>query len=154
MKYTCPKCKAKYCSLKCFKSEKHIEMDTKTAQEEPKPESPTEEPKVEQDSGDQGPTEDPMINALIKDDRFQYYMKSPQLQLHLLTIVEILNNVSLTNEYSADGRREIASKKINNLRLGGAEPNEWMNEFFEWLEEWIAKYKQNVSTQKAEEVQN
>lgn len=153
MKYTCPKCGVKYCSLKCFKSEIHKSMDeSKLEKIDIKPESieQNQENEIENAIETENNTkiEDTMIDSLIKDDKFKYYMKSPPLQLHILSIIEILNNISLTNEYSSDGRREIASKKINNLRLGGLESNEWVNEFFEWLTEWINEWNNNNNNNK------
>lgn len=141
MKYTCPKCGTKYCSLACFKSETHKLKDAAKVEEIEIIPEPIQETKTSEEQEQPPHSDDPMIDALIKDEKFQYYLKSPPLQLHILTIVEILNNISLTNEYSSDGRKEIASKKINNLRTGGLESNEWVNEFFEWLTEWMEKWE-------------
>ena len=63
-----------------------------------------------------------------------------------LTVLEIINNISLTNEYSKDGRFEIASRKLNNLRLGGVEENEYVEEFVSWLLTWIENYKKENTT--------
>lgn len=152
-KYTCPHCAAKYCSLKCFKSETHVARDASVV-EKSAVEGESEKSELSVPETSDSHTDSPMIAALVQDDRFQYYLRSPALQLHLLSIVEILNNVSLTNEYSADGRREIASRKINDLRVGGFEANEWMDEFFNWLTEWIQTWKsKNDTVSKAAETQ-
>lgn len=142
-KYTCPKCLSKYCSLACFKSAKHVEMDEKKS--ELKENVKEEEKQVESTTAPQAEIDDPMVAALVKEPQFQEYIQSPIIQFHLFTILEIMENVSLTNEYSRDGRLEIASRKLNNLRTGGVEENEYMEEFVEWLLVWIEEYKQRAT---------
>ncbi|KAG0681075.1 HIT domain protein [Pichia californica] len=87
--------------------------------------------------------DDPMLSKLCQVPKFQEYMSSPILQFHILTVLEILDNVSLTNEYSKDGRVQIASRKINDLRNGGVEANEYVDEFINWLLIWIEEYNEN-----------
>lgn len=88
--------------------------------------------------------DDPMFKLLLKEPQFQEYISSPVLQFHILTIFEILDNVSLTNEYSKEGRIQIASRKLNNLRNDGVEANVYVEEFINWLLNWIENYKENV----------
>lgn len=137
-KYTCPKCKCRYCSLACFKSLKHVELDENLFQK-----SEVNEKKDNNESNEEEPTtiKDPMLQELVNDRKFKEYIASPVLQYHILTILEILDNVSLTNEYSKDGRLEIASRKLNNLRYGGMEENQFVNEFISWLINWMETFK-------------
>lgn len=86
--------------------------------------------------------DDPMFKILLKEPQFQEYISSPVLQFHILTIFEILDNVSLTNEYSKEGRIQIASRKLNNLRSDGVEANIYVEEFINWLLNWIENYKE------------
>lgn len=135
-KYKCPKCSCKYCSLSCFKSDVHKLKDENISE----PEETAAIPQA--DSLTSLEIEDPMIVELLKDTKFLEYINSPVLQFHILTILEILNNISLTNEYSKDGRIEIASKKMNNLRSSGIEQNEYFDEFLSYLTTWLYSYKQ------------
>lgn len=104
-----------------------------------------EDPKDAEDMG-HIETQDAMLNELVKNDVFQEYISSPVLQFHILTVLEILNDVSLTNEYSKDGRLEIASRKLNNLRSGGAEENEYVEEFITFLLDWMEEYEREKNT--------
>jgi hypothetical protein len=155
-KYTCPKCKFKYCSLVCFKSEKHIEMDdtalskaetSKPVQDENIGDNNNNEEEEKPKGENQKEIDDPMLKELVKNPQFLEYMASPVLQYHILTILEILNNVSLTNEYSKDGRLEIASRKLNNLRSGGIEENSYVDEFINWFFNWLDNYKNQNKNQ-------
>lgn len=147
-KYTCPKCASRYCSLACFKSEKHGGMDEKAALAKLNEETTKGKDEDPKDAEDMGhiETQDAMLNELVKNDVFQEYISSPVLQFHILTVLEILNDVSLTNEYSKDGRLEIASRKLNNLRSGGAEENEYVEEFITFLLDWMEEYEREKNT--------
>lgn len=142
-KYTCPKCECRYCSLTCFKDDKHKEMDNRAIEKHPIKEDTSEDKSKEVKTED---IQDPMLAKLMQSSEFQEYIASPVLQFHILTVLEIINNISLTNEYSKDGRFEIASRKLNNLRLGGVEENEYVEEFVSWLLTWIENYKKENTT--------
>lgn len=139
---------SKYCSLVCFKSAKHVELDEKKSESKGVVEE-GEEQKEKQDQNEKQDIateiDDPMVAELVKESQFQEYVKSPIIQFHLFTILEIMENVSVTNEYSRDGRLEIASRKLNNLRTGGVEENEYVEEFVEWLLVWIDNYKRRTT---------
>lgn len=139
-KYTCPKCKCRYCSLKCFRSQKHVDMDNASVAATVDVKQQEQE-KVQANNVENEDISDPMIKTLVSDRTFQSYIASPVIQFHVMTILEIINNVSLTNEYSKDGRYEIASRKLNNLRQGGVEENEYVDEFVQWLVTWLEEYK-------------
>lgn len=155
-KYTCPKCSCKYCSLVCFKSEKHLEKDDAVLKTQTDNKAKSSSGKVEnKEVTEEGPEiraesiekiDDPMLASLVKAPQFQEYISSPIIQFHILVLLEILNDVGLTNEYSRDGRVEIASRKLNGLREGGIEANEYMEEFICWLLNWMDEYKEKSNT--------
>lgn len=136
-KYKCPKCTIAYCSLLCYKSEIHKAKDEKIDNSK---EAFTTE------SGDTTKTIDssvidnseiklpPIIQLLINNQKFKQYMQSPTLQIHLKTILSILQEVSLTNEYTSEGRKEVAVKFMGDLSN-----NEEVDDFFEWLFKFITE---------------
>ncbi|ESX02729.1 hypothetical protein HPODL_05089 [Ogataea parapolymorpha DL-1] len=115
-KYKCPRCGLKYCSLKCYKSEKHQDPETTTA---PQLKPLKHLPKVD----------DPELQKLLDSPEFVQYLKEPVIQLNIRIINEILNDVSITQEYNTEGRTEIATRKISNLRNKGLEQNAAFDEF-------------------------
>lgn len=120
-KYRCPKCPVTYCSLTCFKSPSHSHESQAEETRSEKPvvaSAPAESPSTV--SINQKIAEDPVINQLLK-------YKS--LQVHLAVIVKLLNDSSITNEPLAENRREIANMRLCDLRMGGAEENELVEEF-------------------------
>lgn len=166
-KYKCPKCSVSYCSLVCFKSEKHKEMDTTIIEKMDKVDDNNDNKRIDNNNSNNSNNDnnqleendevsrknlieestveeidDPMFKLLLKEPQFQEYISSPVLQFHILTIFEILDNVSLTNEYSKEGRIQIASRKLNNLRNDGVEANVYVEEFINWLLNWIENYKE------------
>lgn len=149
-KYTCPKCSSRYCSLACFKTAAHVEKDDialkKRAETSAKPAEGDAEVVVKSETKQTDQIEDPMLAMLVKDPQFQEYISSPVLQFHILSLIEILNDVGLTNEYSKDGRVEIASRKLNGLREGGIEENEYVEEFIGWLLNWMDEYKGKIAS--------
>ena len=68
---------------------------------------------------------------MLKNEKLAAYMKEPVVQFYILTLNEILHNISLTNEYNREGRLEVANKKLANLRSKGLEYNELFEEFCE-----------------------
>ncbi len=77
------------------------------------------------------PEKDKLVEKLLKNEKFAAYMKEPVVQFYILTLNEILHNISLTNEYNREGRLEVANKKLANLRSKGLEYNELFEEFCE-----------------------
>lgn len=119
-KYRCPKCSVKYCSLVCFKSPSHshdIVEETTPAQRPDK-------------SGEPAEDEEPSINQKIANDPvIQSLLKYKSLQVHIAVIIKLLTDSSITNEPLAENRREIANMRLCDLRMGGAEENELVEEF-------------------------
>ncbi|CAK7896111.1 hypothetical protein CAAN1_05S06722 [[Candida] anglica] len=139
-KYKCPKCCVQYCSLICFKSETHRAKDRSIEEEqEQNQESKSKQGQVQatQENSSSTHNEDSSTNnttpnkfdRLISDPQIQAMLKIKSLQFHLSTILRILSDPSLTNEQSTEGRREIANKKLCNLRIGGVEENEVIEDF-------------------------
>ncbi|KAH3659534.1 hypothetical protein OGATHE_005579 [Ogataea polymorpha] len=73
--------------------------------------------------------DDPELQKLLGSPEFVQYLKEPVIQLNIRIINEILNDVSITQEYNAEGRTEIATRKISNLRNKGLEQNAAFDEF-------------------------
>lgn len=68
----------------------------------------------------------------LADDKFKRYLKEPVIQWYILLLNEILEEVSITNEYNREGRLEIANKKLQDLRANGLEYNELFDEFCQY----------------------
>lgn len=94
-----------------------------------------EKEQIDDDADDYDPSNipeaDPLVEKLLRDKKFSIYMKEPVVQYYILTLNEILHNISLTNEYNREGRLEVANKKLANLRSKGLEYNELFEEFCE-----------------------
>ncbi|ODV61250.1 Hit1p ASCRUDRAFT_75948 [Ascoidea rubescens DSM 1968] len=135
-KYKCPKCQIEYCSLACYKSTAHTHLeDSKVGGNQIKKELQKVDGPI--NSSDQLYLENcekisnnkSVYQKILQDEKIQYYLKLPQLQVHLLIIFKIMNEISLTNEYNSGNRKEIASRKLNSLRIAGIEENELVEEF-------------------------
>lgn len=119
-KYRCPKCPVKYCSLVCFKSPSHSHdvVEETTA------------PQGYEKSGEPVKDDEPTINQKIANDPvIQSLLKYKSLQVHIAVIIKLLTDSSITNEPLAENRREIANMRLCDLRMGGAEENELVEEF-------------------------
>lgn len=129
-KYKCPKCSVPYCSLTCFKGEKHVDLDNNLVKHQPATGGTllgTEEKLVSEENASE-----PVIDRferVLQDEQIRTMLKIKSLQFHLSTILKILSDLQLTNEPTVDGRREIANKKLCNLRAGGVEENEVIEDF-------------------------
>lgn len=127
-KYRCPKCPVKYCSLTCFKSPAHSHDSVESAP-------------GDSDSGKSGETEKPAqapaqpaeeptaYQKIAADPVIQQLLKYKSLQVHIAVIVKLLTDSSITNEPLAENRREIANMRLCDLRIGGQEENELIEEF-------------------------
>ncbi|KAI5957412.1 HIT1 [Candida margitis] len=118
-KYKCPTCKVPYCSLACYKSEshKHDEVTTSKPPSIPLPSSV-------QQIGEPGSK----FDKLLQDDKLQYLLKQPALQFHLLSILTILQD-GFINNLNQEQKLEVMNLKLNDLRKGGVEQNELVEEF-------------------------
>lgn len=120
-KYKCPKCSVNYCSIGCFKDPVHIH------------ESIEEKDKAEDDHKEVLLAGQPAskFDKLINDSQIQSMLKFKSLQFHLSVILKIINDASITGESVLENRKEIANLKLTNLRSGGLEQNELVEDFVE-----------------------
>ncbi|KAK9471095.1 uncharacterized protein V1510DRAFT_368761, partial [Dipodascopsis tothii] len=122
--YRCPRCRIKYCSLKCYKSEAHVDPapgDAPAATELPNGEPPAAPAAAEPASG-------PMA-ALLQNTKIMDMLRSPTLQLHLTSVLRLLTDERLAGEHTTEGRRAVALHKLRELRAGGVEENAEVEEF-------------------------
>ncbi|CCK68478.1 Hit1p KNAG_0B00290 [Huiozyma naganishii CBS 8797] len=129
-KYRCPKCRIRYCSLRCFKNEEkhsHKDEETKTL----------DGPVIKEQST--ATTEDTLANGrTLKDPMFnELYEKTPELRgllqyntvkFHLAKVHKILTS-SGNGDLTSEGRKQLAIDYLNTLRYGGVHFNEAVEEF-------------------------
>lgn len=112
-KYKCPVCMVKYCSLACYRNHQHEKTESlETKKQEWVPAGA-----------------DDKFALVLNDPTIQSMLKYKSLQVHLLSIIKILKSDDFTNETTTEGKREIANLKLCNLRIGGSEENELVEDF-------------------------
>lgn len=120
-KYKCPKCPAQYCSLSCYKAPSHVHDEV------------TETPNLENVETVKPDLSDKRIPSkfekVLADPTIQNFLKYKSLKVHLAIIAKILEDSSLTNEPLAVNRKDIANMRLCDLRKGGSEENELVEEF-------------------------
>jgi hypothetical protein len=79
---------------------------------------------------------------LLRDEKLAYYLKFESLRLNLTAICNILQDPQLSGEESMEGRRDIALRKLRDLRVGGREANELVEEFATRLLELLDEAKE------------
>ena len=125
-KYKCPKCSIAYCSLTC-KSESHTHDNLPTVTDT------TSQPPQQQQQTTTTTTTTPgddKFLKLLQDDQIKYLLNQPSLQFHLLSIIKILIDPTFTPKNSnIEQKLDIANLKLNDLRIGGIEQNELVEEF-------------------------
>lgn len=152
-KYKCPKCAVAYCSLGCFKSESHREMDLKVAHVKDIHQKPKDETydEVVNSNREQSPT-NRIFQKIAQDPKIRAMLKYNSLQLHLLTLIKILDDPTLfksTNEqiFTTENKHAMMNLKLNDLRAGGIEQNELVEEFILRVAELYEEYLEaEVST--------
>ncbi|KGR09621.1 hypothetical protein MG3_03542 [Candida albicans P78048] len=126
-KYKCPKCSIAYCSLTCYKSESHTHDNLPTVTDT------TSQPPQQQQQTTTTTTTTPgddRFSKLLQDDQIKYLLNQPSLQFHLLSIIKILIDPTFTPKNSnIEQKLDIANLKLNDLRIGGIEQNELVEEF-------------------------
>lgn len=123
-KYKCPKCSIPYCSIKCYKSPSHIDPEP-TTQQPQQPQS-TSSSTTEKDLP---PPTQSKWERIANDKIIRDLLAVPALQIHLLTIVKILQDDKIVSNVSDDQRVEVARLKLMDLRSGGVEENVLVEEF-------------------------
>ncbi|EEQ45209.1 conserved hypothetical protein [Candida albicans WO-1] len=123
-KYKCPKCSIAYCSLTCYKSEIHTHDYLPTVTD-----TTSQPPQQQQQTTTTTPGDD-RFSKLLQDDQIKYLLNQPSLQFHLLSIIKILIDPTFTPKNSnIEQKLDIANLKLNDLRIGGIEQNELVEEF-------------------------
>ncbi|CAK9440973.1 uncharacterized protein LODBEIA_P48420 [Lodderomyces beijingensis] len=117
-KYTCPKCKIPYCSLKCYKSTQHQHHEQSVDVE---PSSPATDIASTTTNGSK-------FDSLLNNEKIQYLLKQPALQFHLLSLITILQDGFIRN-LNHEQKLEVMNLKLTDLRAGGIEENELVDEF-------------------------
>ncbi|CUM65988.1 uncharacterized protein PRCAT00003642001 [Priceomyces carsonii] len=127
-KYKCPVCKILYCSIDCFKNvavHNHEnlldEKEKKTEPDRNAPQTNSDDSAAQQDGS--------KFLRIILDSELRRMLQYDSLQFHLLTLMKIINDISVTNEPSSENRKEIANMKLCDLRSGGLEANQLVEEF-------------------------
>lgn len=123
-KYKCPRCKIDYCSVACFKKHKECEPDCG-----PPSKQEQQQVVVNTDTSPDANETKTIFDELLEDEAIKYYLKFPALKFHLQSIVGILNDAQVSGEHDSFGRRQVALKKLGQLREGGKEQNELVEEF-------------------------
>ncbi|EGW35096.1 uncharacterized protein SPAPADRAFT_58239 [Spathaspora passalidarum NRRL Y-27907] len=119
-KYKCPKCKVPYCSIACYKSEAHKHEEKESNQSTPKVNIAIKQEDIT----------DNKYASVINDPQIKSMLREPALQVHLLTISKLLNEDSLIQgNVNYDQRLELVRLKLQDLRAGGIEENELVEEF-------------------------
>lgn len=129
-KYKCPKCSIQYCSSVCYKSASHALID-KEYDDYHDSTKDRDEPKFSSLNASEKlvDNKERFYEIIAEDEQIKSMLKVKALQFHLSTIIQILGDERLTNEPTMEGRRDIAKKKLCNLRSGGFEENELVEEF-------------------------
>ncbi|VBB83182.1 Conserved hypothetical protein [Yarrowia lipolytica] len=141
-KYTCPKCQSRYCSLVCYKKQEHHnkhevreEKDTDTKE---KSVNNTEKSGAVSETTTQEPNHDTtgsstpklsIYDPLIKDEVIQKLLSYQSTKTHLKHIATLLKDSKLSRESTEEGRMEIANLGLLELRAGGENENEAIEEF-------------------------
>ncbi|OBA24179.1 hypothetical protein METBIDRAFT_10343 [Metschnikowia bicuspidata var. bicuspidata NRRL YB-4993] len=125
-KYKCPTCSVDYCSLVCFKNAKHSHFSiTKPALEE-RPVSPRPVSPVPREIGQ---TLTQIFEKIARDPVIKSLLQYKALQVHLSILLKLLLDSLLTREPIYENRKEIVNMRLCELRMGGPEENELVEEF-------------------------
>lgn len=68
------------------------------------------------------------FDKFLHDDQIRYLLKEPALQFHLLSVITILQD-GFINNLNQEQKLEVMNLKLNDLRKGGVEQNELVEEF-------------------------
>lgn len=125
-KYKCPACREPYCSVACFKLHKTQCVPAENAKGKLAAAAAVTAAGPPADSPEQPLRQTP---ALLDNTEVSRMLKYAGLRHHLKLIANILNDPSVSREQTAEGRQLVALKKLRELRKGGREENELVEEF-------------------------
>lgn len=124
-KYKCPKCIVEYCSLACFKSEKHSHDAVPESAKPPSP-KPADTTAV---SINESQMPQSIFEKIAEDPIIRSLLQYKSLQIHLSILLKLLLDSLLTREPIYENRKEIVNMRLCDLRIGGPEENELVEEF-------------------------
>lgn len=124
-RYKCPRCGVEYCSVGCFRSHKDVcagpqEIGAAGGASEARGTGETDADEIDLAS--------PWATAL-QDGALRQMLKQRSLREHLGVVARILEDSSVSGEATADGRWAVALKKLREMRKGGREQNELVEDF-------------------------
>ncbi|KAK9464369.1 protein HIT1, partial [Lipomyces arxii] len=125
--YRCPKCDIRYCSLTCYKDPNHVHPDAAPVIEK-QDETVTDSDVIEVAEQPANP-QTLQYRVVLADPDIQNMLQSPTLQHHLMNVFDVLSDPAVSGEQTAAGRRDVALKKLRELRAGGVESNVEIEEF-------------------------
>lgn len=80
---------------------------------------------------DEAPKKEDVFAQIANDPVIKSLLKYKSLQVHLGVLIKLAADSQFTNEPLAENRREIANMRLCELRMGGSEENELVEEFVE-----------------------
>lgn len=121
-KYKCPKCLSHYCSISCFKSNEHKQLDELKASHVEVPVPKVVLPQITETES-KIPI-DLKYQKVLENETVQRFLSEPALKHHLNDIVKLMNKL-LAND------QDLVNIKINELRKGGIHENVLVEEFIQ-----------------------
>ena len=122
--YKCPQCLSPYCSVNCYRNHKTkcapLKKDLAVAVE---PIAAAASNSVDTTAADSAAPKNSQFDSLLDNPRIQELLKCEGVKTQLKLVAEILVDPSLSGEYTTEGRRIVALKKIRELRKGGRDAN-------------------------------
>ncbi|KAI3402755.2 hypothetical protein KGF56_004429 [Candida oxycetoniae] len=132
-KYKCPKCKLPYCSLACYKShsDKHNEeIANDNSGSGASSSNKNNNKNISLIDKQDFPSTGSKFDKFLEDEKIRYLLKQPVLQFQLLSIITILQEGFIKN-LNREQKLEVMNLKLSDLRIGGIEENELVEEFVE-----------------------
>lgn len=127
-KYRCPKCNVHYCSLGCFKGPKHVHTESEKLVQNNAIKTDANPEKSSTTNNESSLNVD-LYARIVSDAQILSMLKFKSLQFHLSVILKILDDPQVSREQTSAGRREVANAKLTQLREGGSEENELVEDF-------------------------
>lgn len=135
-RYKCPKCYVPYCTLACFKSPLHSH-DGRESSPPSAPPAPGVGLSISHDSlsgssdneASKTTASHLLLQKIAEDRQIKAMLAYKSLRAHLSVLLKLMLDSSITKEPIFDNRKEIANMRLCELRMGGAEENELVEEF-------------------------
>lgn len=134
--YKCPTCLLQYCNLACYKSEKHKEIDMKGKDNDVGNKAVIDKDVLSNSLSEKTTnplsegTSNSLFEKILSDPHIQSLLSIDSLQFHLSVLMKLLKNTDNILEPKAiNESKQVMNLKLLNLRLGGTEENELVEEF-------------------------